>query len=60
MRGEDPVVDGVDASAYRVPTPSPEADGTLSWEATTLVVAEVTPARSPDWATPTPTPRAFP
>lgn len=29
------------ATAYRIPTDSPEADGTFSWEATTLVVAHV-------------------
>lgn len=27
--------------AYRVPTDSPESDGTLEWQATTLVVAEL-------------------
>jgi L-alanine-DL-glutamate epimerase-like enolase superfamily enzyme len=31
----------VRAAAYRIPTDSPEADGTFSWEATTLVVARV-------------------
>jgi L-alanine-DL-glutamate epimerase-like enolase superfamily enzyme len=36
-----PTIDKVTASAYRIPTDGPEADGTLSWEATTLVVAEV-------------------
>jgi L-alanine-DL-glutamate epimerase-like enolase superfamily enzyme len=34
-------VDGVEARAYRVPTPSPEADGTLDWDSTTIVVAQV-------------------
>jgi L-alanine-DL-glutamate epimerase-like enolase superfamily enzyme len=29
---------GLEAAAYRIPTPGPEADGTLSWDATTLVV----------------------
>src|SRR4051794_36988253 len=28
------------ATAYTLPTDTPEADGTLSWEATTLVVAQ--------------------
>jgi L-alanine-DL-glutamate epimerase-like enolase superfamily enzyme len=28
-------------SSYRVPTPNPEADGTLSWDATTVVVVEL-------------------
>ena len=29
------------ASAYRIPTDAPEADGTFQWDATTLVLAEV-------------------
>ena len=33
-------VDGLRVSAYTVPTASPEADGTLAWNATTLVVVE--------------------
>jgi hypothetical protein len=36
-----PCVEAVDARAYRVPTPSPEADGTLAWDATTIVVVHV-------------------
>ena len=28
-------------SAYRIPTDFPEADGTLAWNATTLVVVDV-------------------
>ncbi|HEX3946680.1 MAG TPA: enolase C-terminal domain-like protein, partial [Acidimicrobiales bacterium] len=35
------VVGSVTPSTYRVPTDRPEADGTLSWSATTVVVAEV-------------------
>ena len=31
----------VEASAYSVPTDQPEADGTMEWDRTTLVVAEV-------------------
>lgn len=34
-----PIVD-VEASAYVIPTDSPESDGTLKWNKTTLVVAE--------------------
>jgi len=34
-------VDAVDAAAYTVPTEVPEADGTLSWDSTTLVTASV-------------------
>ncbi|MEP9381639.1 enolase C-terminal domain-like protein [Nocardioides cheoyonin] len=32
---------GLETSAYRVPTDAPEADGTLSWDATTLVAVVV-------------------
>lgn len=32
----------VEATAYRIPTASPEADGTLAWDSTGLVVATVT------------------
>ncbi|WP_148599005.1 enolase C-terminal domain-like protein [Aquisphaera giovannonii] len=37
----DAVVDRVEASAYRIPTDAPEADGTAAWGDTTLVVVEV-------------------
>jgi L-alanine-DL-glutamate epimerase-like enolase superfamily enzyme len=36
-----PVIDCIAASAFRIPTDAPEADGTLNWDHTTLVVAEV-------------------
>ena len=39
--GRGPKVDRVVARAYRIPTPQPEADGTLAWDATTLVVVRV-------------------
>jgi L-alanine-DL-glutamate epimerase-like enolase superfamily enzyme len=42
----EPVVTGVRASAYTVPTDGPEADGTLSWDSTTLVLVEVDAADS--------------
>jgi L-alanine-DL-glutamate epimerase-like enolase superfamily enzyme len=35
-----PIVD-LHAAAYRIPTDGPEADGTFSWEATTLVVVRI-------------------
>jgi L-alanine-DL-glutamate epimerase-like enolase superfamily enzyme len=35
-----PVVEQLAARAFTVPTDAPEADGTLSWDATTIVVAE--------------------
>jgi len=31
-------IDALDVAAYTLPTDSPEADGTLSWDATTIVV----------------------
>jgi L-alanine-DL-glutamate epimerase-like enolase superfamily enzyme len=37
----DAVLTRVHASAYTVPTDRPEADGTLTWDRTTLVLAEV-------------------
>jgi L-alanine-DL-glutamate epimerase-like enolase superfamily enzyme len=39
-RGGAPITN-LHTTAYRVPTDSPEADGTFTWEATTLVVVEV-------------------
>jgi L-alanine-DL-glutamate epimerase-like enolase superfamily enzyme len=35
-------VDAVEATAFTVPTDAPEADGTLSWTSTTLVIVQVT------------------
>ena len=37
-----PRVDGVTAEVYKVPTDRPEADGTLAWSKTTLVLVRVT------------------
>jgi L-alanine-DL-glutamate epimerase-like enolase superfamily enzyme len=37
---DEPVVSGVRASAYTIPTDGPEADGTLEWDHTTLVLVE--------------------
>lgn len=34
-------VESVQASAYRIPTATPESDGTLEWDATTLVLVSV-------------------
>jgi L-alanine-DL-glutamate epimerase-like enolase superfamily enzyme len=36
-----PAVDGVSAAVYQIPTDQPEADGTLAWSSTTLVIARV-------------------
>jgi L-alanine-DL-glutamate epimerase-like enolase superfamily enzyme len=40
----DATVEQVDTAAYKLPTDAPEADGTLSWDSTTLVVVGVTGA----------------
>ena len=34
-------ITGLEVSAYRVPTEGPESDGTLAWNATTLVLVEM-------------------
>ena len=34
-------IDKLNVSAYKVPTDQPEADGTLEWDSTTMVLAEV-------------------
>lgn len=39
---EGPVIDGLDVSAYTVPTDQPESDGTLAWDSTTMVLVEAT------------------
>jgi L-alanine-DL-glutamate epimerase-like enolase superfamily enzyme len=36
----DTVVEQLDTAAYTVPTEAPESDGTLEWDATTIVVVE--------------------
>ena len=40
--GVDVAIERLDVSAYVVPTDQPEADGTLRWDKTTLVVVEAT------------------
>ena len=37
-----PLIRATAVSAYTVPTTSPESDGTLEWNSTTIVVAEIT------------------
>jgi L-alanine-DL-glutamate epimerase-like enolase superfamily enzyme len=39
--GSGIAIERVDVTAYTVPTDAPEADGTLSWDSTTMVLAEV-------------------
>jgi L-alanine-DL-glutamate epimerase-like enolase superfamily enzyme len=41
MRAEEAPISGLIAAAYTIPTDSPEADGTIHWNSTTLVVVEV-------------------
>lgn len=43
-RSETPSVQRLDVSVYRVPTATPEADGTIAWDATTMVLVELTAA----------------
>lgn len=38
---DDTSVKSVEASVYTVPTDAPEADGTLSWDSTTMVLVQV-------------------
>lgn len=37
---DGPVIDRLDVSAYTVPTDTPESDGTLTWDSTTMVLVE--------------------
>jgi L-alanine-DL-glutamate epimerase-like enolase superfamily enzyme len=39
--GVEVTVDGLDVSAYRIATDSPESDGTFAWDSTTIVVVEL-------------------
>ncbi len=36
-----PLIDDVHVSAYTVPTKTPESDGTLEWNETTIVLVEI-------------------
>lgn len=38
----DPQIRKIDISVYTIPTDAPEADGTLAWNSTTMIVAEIT------------------
>ena len=40
------VVDNLDVAAYRIPTDQPESDGTLEWDATTLVLVRLRAAET--------------
>ena len=37
----DSLIESVDVSVYTVPTDAPEADGTLSWDSTTMILVQV-------------------
>jgi L-alanine-DL-glutamate epimerase-like enolase superfamily enzyme len=39
VRADEPAVRDVTAASYVIPTDAPEADGTLAWDKTTMVVA---------------------
>ncbi len=38
---DNPCISGVQVSAFTIPTATPESDGTLEWNATTLVLVEI-------------------
>ena len=40
--GVDARISGVTVAAYTIPTDAPEADGTIAWDSTTIVLVEVT------------------
>ncbi|HLJ08467.1 MAG TPA: enolase C-terminal domain-like protein, partial [Acidimicrobiia bacterium] len=40
-RPSDAAIEGVDVAAYTIPTDQPESDGTLEWDATTMVLARI-------------------
>jgi L-alanine-DL-glutamate epimerase-like enolase superfamily enzyme len=46
VHDDGPAVEEVSASAYVIPTDAPEADGTLSWDATTMVLATARAGRA--------------
>ena len=39
--GGEAAVTRVTAKAYSIPTDAPESDGTIAWDSTTMVIAEV-------------------
>src|SRR4051812_31205025 len=39
--GPEATIESVDVNVYRVPSDFPEADGTLEWDATTMVVVKI-------------------
>ena len=47
-------VERLDVAAYTVPTETPESDGTLEWDSTTLVLVHARTGGSGDWGIPMP------
>ncbi len=45
MNRTDTPITGIDTAVYRFPTPQPEADGTVQWDATTAVTVTLRAAR---------------
>lgn len=41
MSSAEPRIDSTTATAYTIPTDSPEADGTFAWDSTTMIVVEI-------------------
>ncbi len=41
MLRSTPAIDGITCRVFRIPTDAPEADGTICWDHTTMVLAEV-------------------
>lgn len=37
---DDPVIEHVDVQVYTIPTDAPEADGTIAWDSTTMVLVQ--------------------
>jgi L-alanine-DL-glutamate epimerase-like enolase superfamily enzyme len=48
MSEQQPRITAIEASAYTVPTDQPEADATLAWDSTTMVVVEARASGGPD------------
>jgi L-alanine-DL-glutamate epimerase-like enolase superfamily enzyme len=43
-RNPEVPIEGIDVSVYKIPTATPEADGTYAWDSTTMVLAEASAA----------------
>jgi L-alanine-DL-glutamate epimerase-like enolase superfamily enzyme len=38
---EEAIIEALDVAAYKIPTSVPEADGTIEWNSTTLIIVEI-------------------